>query len=110
MSASIVRAERIEFESFARVCELHPDFLDRLVALGLLEAAADEEGRRWFERRQVAEVYRIQRLRTGLRLSYSAIAVVAPLLDRLDLLEEEVLRLRAERAAEISIEGSVDDV
>ena len=36
------------------------------------------------------EVDRIKRLRSGLRLSYSSIAVVAPLLDRVDRLEVEV--------------------
>ena len=96
MSPSLVPAERIEFHSFARVCDLHPELLERFVSLGLLEALEDDEGTRWFERSQVAAVARIRRLRSGLRLSYSAIAVVAPLIDHLDELEVELRRLEAE--------------
>ncbi len=96
MDTPIVRAERIEFYSFARVCDLHPEQLDRLVALGLIEVESDDEGHRWLERRQIKAVDRVRRLRSGLRLSYSAIAVVAPLIDRLDELEEELMRVRAE--------------
>jgi DNA-binding transcriptional MerR regulator len=96
MSASLVPADRIEFDAFARVCDLHPELLDRLVSIGLLEASADAEGRRWFERSQIAAVARIRRLRSGLRLSYSAIAVVAPLIDHLDELEMDLRRLEAE--------------
>ena len=81
MSPPVVRAERIEFEAFAQVCDLHPELLDRFVALGLLEADTDDRGRRWLDRSQVAAVGRIRRLRSGLRLSYSAISVVAPLIE-----------------------------
>ncbi len=96
MSGPLVPADRIEFEAFCQVCDLHPEMLDRLVSLGLLEASEDEEGRRWFDRSQVAAVARVRRLRSGLRLSYSAIAVVAPLIDRVDELEVELRRLEAE--------------
>lgn len=96
MSASLVPADRIEFDTFARVCDLHPEMLDRLVTLGLLEASVDADGRRWLDRSQVASLARIRRLRSGLRLSYSALAVVAPLIDRLDELEVELRRLEAE--------------
>ena len=96
MSATLVRADRIEFEGFARVCDPHPELLDRLVTLGLLEIFADAEGRRWFDRGQIAVVGRIRRLKSGLRLSYSTIAVVTPLIEHIDELEEELRRLEAE--------------
>lgn len=96
MSDSLVPADRIEFDAFARVCDLHPELLDRLVVLGLLEVSRDDEGRRWFDRSQVAAVARVRRLRSGLRLSYSAIAAIAPLIDRVDELEIELRRLEAE--------------
>ncbi|MGI9579354.1 MAG: chaperone modulator CbpM [Microthrixaceae bacterium] len=97
MSSDIVPAEQIELESFARICELHPELLERFVSLGLVEVDTDEEGRRWVRRTQQREVDRIRRLRSGLHLSYSSIAVVAPLLDRVQRLEVEVLRLRSEQ-------------
>lgn len=93
MTSDIEPAERIEFEVFARVCDLHPELVERFVALGLLETVRDDEGRLWFERRQVAAVGRIRRLRSGLGLNYSAIAVVAELIDRIDQLETELMRL-----------------
>ena len=99
MSPPVVRAERIEFEAFARMCDLHPDLLDRFVTLGLVETDIDDSGRRWLDRSQVAAVGRIRRLRSGLRLSYSAISVVAPLIDRIDELEDAVRLLEAERAS-----------
>jgi chaperone modulatory protein CbpM len=97
MSSEIVPSERVEFESFARVCDLHPELLERLVSLGLVEVEADDEGNRWVRRSQKRAVDRIKRLRSGLHLSYSSIAVVAPLLDRVEHLEVEVVRLRAEQ-------------
>lgn len=98
MSASIVRSERIEFEVFATVCDLHPDLLDVLVELGVVEPRTDPDGRRWFDRTQIDEMSRVRRLRVGLGLSYSAIAVVTQLIDRVDELEDEVRRLRAHAA------------
>jgi hypothetical protein len=97
MGSEMIRSERVEFDSFARVCDLHPELLDRLVALGLVEVETDEGGTRWISRSQQREVDRIKRLRSGLHLSYSSIAVVAPLLDRVERLEVEVVRLRAEQ-------------
>lgn len=90
MSQAVVRAQRIEFDVFAQVCEIHPELLDRLIELGLLEAVTDAEGHRWLARRQVAALARIRRLHAGLRLSYSAIAVVADLIDRIDELENQL--------------------
>ncbi len=98
MSASIVRAERIEFQTFAHVCDLHPDLLETLIELGLLEPVRDSDGERWFERRHVDTVSRVRRLKAGLGLSYSAIAVVAQLIDRIDELENELLTLRSRRS------------
>jgi DNA-binding transcriptional MerR regulator len=99
MATSVVPANRIEFEAFARLCDLHPEFLSQLVALGLVDMTVDAAGRRWFHRSQVAVVARILRLRSGLRISYSAIAVVAPLIDRIDELEAELRRVEAEQHA-----------
>ncbi|MCB1271543.1 MAG: hypothetical protein KDB31_08970 [Microthrixaceae bacterium] len=86
-TTEVVAAERIEFEVFARVCDLHPELLARFADLGLVRAETDAQGRRWLQRRDVSAVARVRRLRSGLGLSYSAIAVVAELIDRIDDLE-----------------------
>lgn len=83
----VTRVERIEFEAFARVCDIHPELLARLVDLGVIEVETDDEGALWMQRRQVAVLARVRRLRSGLGLSYSAIAVVGDLIDRVDELE-----------------------
>ncbi len=90
MGQALEPAERIQFEVFAQICEIHPELLERFVALGLVEVVSDDRGNRWLERRQVAALARVRRLRSGLGLSYSAIAVVADLIDRIDELEERV--------------------
>ncbi len=90
MGKSVEPAELLEFEVFARVCEIHPELLDRFVSLGLVEVVTDTVGHRWLERRQVAVLARVRRLRSGLGLSYSSIAVVADLIDRIDELEDRL--------------------
>ena len=90
MGQAVEPAERMDFEVFARVCEIHPELLDRLVSVGLVEVVTDPEGNRWLERRQVAVLARVRRLRAGLGLSYSSIAVVAELIDRIDELEDRL--------------------
>lgn len=44
MASEIEPAERIEFEVFSRVCDLHPELVERFIVLGLLETVSDDEG------------------------------------------------------------------
>jgi hypothetical protein len=80
-------------ETFARVGGVHPEFVRRLVALGLLEAGKDSRGALRFAPGQLAVLARIRRLHVGLALNYTAIGVVLDLLDRIEGLER-VLRTR----------------
>ncbi|SFK53615.1 chaperone modulator CbpM [Geodermatophilus ruber] len=80
-------------EEFARRCGLHPDLVRRFVALGLVPAVRDVDGALWFDPSQVAAVARLQRLRAGLPLNYSALGLVCDLLDRITELET-ALRVR----------------
>jgi hypothetical protein len=103
----------LDLQSFAAAAGLHPEFVVRLVNLGLIEAspgagpgpgaspppgpgqgATDEL---WFSPAQLAVVARIQRLRSGLALNYAALGVVIDLLDRVTELET-ALRKRGGRA------------
>jgi DNA-binding transcriptional MerR regulator len=74
-------------DGFASRAGIHPEFVRRLVALGLLEPATDAAGRWWFAPPQVHTVARIQRLRSGLSINYAAIGLVVDLLDRIELME-----------------------
>jgi DNA-binding transcriptional MerR regulator len=87
-SLAIIRVEGpsrgLDADAFAAASGLHPDLLDRFVALGLLAPGTDEAGHLWFQPGDVATVARIQRLRAGFGLNYAAIGLVLDLLDRLD--------------------------
>lgn len=74
-------------EEFARATGAHPQFLRRLVALGLLECEIDHTGRYWFPPSELERAARIQRLRAGLGLNYAAVGVVLDLLERIEALE-----------------------
>jgi len=82
----------LDLESFARTCQLHPDMVRRLVALGLLEAATGAAGELLLAPSQLAAAARLQRLRAGLGLNYAALGLVVDLLDRVALLEAALRR------------------
>lgn len=87
--------DRLDLETFARACALHPELVRRLVALGLLEPERDAAGELWFRPAEVTTAARIQRLRAGLNVNYAAAGVVMDLLDRVAELERELRRRRA---------------
>jgi DNA-binding transcriptional MerR regulator len=81
---------RLSAEELARRSGVHPALLRRFVALGLLRANRDAEGRLWFPPSQLAAVARVERLRSGLSLNYAAIGLVIELLDHIRALEDEL--------------------
>lgn len=87
MSTTLSRPLLLNLDSFARALSVHPEFVRRLVALGLLEAQQDAAGGLWFPPTQLAAAARIQRLRAGFSLNYAAIGLVIDLLDRIAVLE-----------------------
>jgi chaperone modulatory protein CbpM len=87
VSYAMVRATRLDLDTFAAAAGLHPEMIRRLVALGILDATRDSSGRLWLARRQLAVVARFQRLRAGFGLNYAAVGLVLDLLDRIATLE-----------------------
>jgi hypothetical protein len=79
--------QRLDLDTFARLANLHPDLVRRLVSLGLLDATTDAAGELWLAPTQLAAASRLQRLRNGLGLNYAALGVVVDLLDRITYLE-----------------------
>ncbi|MFL6113817.1 MAG: chaperone modulator CbpM [Catenulispora sp.] len=90
------RAGRLDLAAFCRVAGVHPELVQRLVALGLLDPERDPAGMLWFGQDQLLALARIRRLRAGLGLNYSALGLVIDLLDRVAELERE-LRLTSSR-------------
>ena len=83
----VMRPSRLSLDRFAREAGLHPQLVQRFVALGLLDAERDATGALWFRPAALVTVARVQRLRAGLSLNYAAIGLVLDLLDRIDELE-----------------------
>lgn len=86
-NTALIRAGRLDVDSFARVAGLHPDLVRRLAAAGALSARRDAAGVLWFSPAQLAAVGRIQRLRAAFALNYAALGLVLDLIDRIDVLE-----------------------
>ncbi|RKE10510.1 chaperone modulator CbpM [Catellatospora citrea] len=87
---------RLSLDRFARRAGLHPALVQRFLALGLIDASRDAEGRLWFSPAALSRVGRVQRLHADLALNYCAIGLVMDLLDRIDQLQS-ALRTRGER-------------
>jgi chaperone modulatory protein CbpM len=83
----MTRPSRLSIDRFARQAGLHPELVQKFVALGLLDAERDATGALWFRPAALVTVARVQRLRAGLSLNYAAIGLVLDLLDRIDELE-----------------------
>ena len=83
----VTRPSRLSLDRFARQAGLHPQLVQKFVALGLLDAERDATGALWFRPAALVTVARVQRLRAGLSLNYAAIGLVLDLLDRIDELE-----------------------
>jgi len=82
----------LDLAAFARLAGVHPEYVRRLVALGVLEPERGPTGELMFGRDQVLALARIQRLRAGLNLNYAALGLVIDLLDRVAELERELHR------------------
>ena len=86
--AVVIPPRTIGLDEFARRARLHPQLVQRYVALGLLDAKRDAAGDLRFAPAQLAVVARIQRLRATLPLNYAALGLVLDLLDRIGELED----------------------
>lgn len=84
------RVTRYELDAFAARTGLHPDLLQRFVALGLVDAHPDLAGRLWFDAADLATVARIRRLRNDLSLNYAAVGLVLDLLDEIERLQARI--------------------
>jgi chaperone modulatory protein CbpM len=88
MNDAIVKRPSMSLEAFADAGGVHPLFVTRLAALGLLEPVDGDA----FTVAELARLAQIRRLHATLPLNYAAVGVVLDLLDRIDDLEEELRR------------------
>jgi MerR family transcriptional regulator/heat shock protein HspR len=77
-------------------CDVHPDLVRRMVALGLLDpVASDVADEPLFEAGTVLVLRKILRLRQDLGINYAGIGVVLELMERMEKMEERIRELEA---------------
>jgi DNA-binding transcriptional MerR regulator len=73
------------------LCGVHPDLVERLVRLGLVDAVGRDENDEWrFDEEAIFLVRKIVRLRNQLGINYAGIGVVLDLLGRIEQLESRI--------------------
>ena len=80
-------------EDLVRLTRVHPDMIECLLEWGLIEPVRTEPDL-CFSEKAVPRIRRILRLRKDLGINWAGIGVVMDLLDRIDSLEQEIIRLR----------------
>ena len=94
----MIRSQRrlglLSIEEVAERCGLHPEFIQRLVVLGLMDP--EDDCADFFRPEVTLRIKRLLRLRRDLGINYSAAALVFDLLERIDILEEQLRRLSRE--------------
>jgi hypothetical protein len=89
-TAIVVATPGMTVDAFANASGLHPDVVERLVSLGVLDARRTAAGELRLPGGQLAAAARVQRLRAAFGLNYAALGLVMDLLDQIE-------RLRGER-------------
>jgi DNA-binding transcriptional MerR regulator len=81
------------------LCGIHPDLVDRLERLGLIDPVDRDpyNGEPVFHREAVPLIEKILRLRTELGINYAGVGVVLELLSRIERLEGRIRELEGER-------------
>ena len=91
-------ARYINLREISVSCNVHPDFVDRLVRLGLIDPmtrSADQN--EWiFPADAVPLVRKIMRLRDELGINYTGVGVVLELLSRIEALETRIRELESQ--------------
>jgi hypothetical protein len=85
------RLDLLSIEEVAGHCGLHPDFIQRLVVLGLIDS--EDDSAHFFRPEVRLRIQRLQRLRGDLGVNYNAAALVLDLLDRIESLESRLRRM-----------------
>ena len=86
------RSESLSGDEVAARCGLHPVLVERFVALGIISPITGTGNR--FAPEVILRLQRVLRLRHDLGLTYTNMALVLELLDRIDDLETRLRQVR----------------
>jgi len=84
----------ITLENLAAAVGLHPALVEKYVAYGLVSPAKVESGFAWFDVSAIGRLRAIRRLRRDLCLNLPGIALALDLVERIEVLQQELARLR----------------
>jgi MerR family transcriptional regulator/heat shock protein HspR len=90
------------------LCGVHPDLVDRLGSLGLVEPVGRDayDSEPLFRRETVPLIEKILRLRKELGINYVGVGVVLELLSRIEKLEKRIRELESRRSWEAPASSS----
>lgn len=86
-------ASPMALEALAREAGLHPELVQRLIALGALEPRGGTTAAPLFPRDAAARLARLARLRRDLGVNYAGAILACDLLARIEALEDRIARL-----------------
>src|SRR4051794_33371721 len=86
-------APLVAMEVLAREAGLHPELLQRLIALGALERGGGTSRAPLYPRDAAARLARIARLRRDLGLNYAGAMLACDLIARIEALESHLARI-----------------
>lgn len=84
------RGDMLSLQEMATECGLHPDLVQRFVALGIIDPLEDDPG--YFAPEAARRIQRLLRLRRDLGVNYNAAGLVLELLERIEQLEARLRR------------------
>ncbi len=80
----------LDHEALAHATGLHPDLVQRLFCIGLLEPVAESGGKPLYSEETILRLRRMLRLRRDLGLSWHSLGLVMDLLERVEALEAQL--------------------
>jgi hypothetical protein len=83
-------------ETLAAAVDMHPDLVAQFVTYGLVEPMRMEERELWFGPDAMRRLRTMRRLREDLGINLPGIAVVLDLLERIEMLQRKLAKLRRE--------------
>jgi len=84
----------VSLENLAAATGLHPALVEKYIAYGLVSPAKVESGLAWSDVSAIGRLRAICRLRHDLCLNLPGIAVALELVERIEVLQQELARLR----------------